>query len=161
MSVERVMRVPGIQEMDNPERLKYFRVIDQLRGFGINEELPLPQVGYYCICVLLWLVNFSRLSWLEISPAESRPCSRDLLDSRFPSHRTCVPALQRKLYFRGHQVRSLWWELPLCRAPLVWMMKSKKDIYLSLICKWMQMNSVEQSSHGCWMRYLLISPFRG
>ncbi|KAK8141153.1 hypothetical protein G3M48_000691 [Beauveria asiatica] len=33
-----------IQDMDNPERLRYFQVIDDLRGFGINEDLPLPQI---------------------------------------------------------------------------------------------------------------------
>lgn len=38
--------VRDIQEMDNPERLRYFRMIDQLRGFGINEDLPLPQVSF-------------------------------------------------------------------------------------------------------------------
>lgn len=35
-----------IQEMDNPECLRYFRVIDQLRGFGINEDLLLPQASF-------------------------------------------------------------------------------------------------------------------
>ena len=34
-----------IGEMDNPERLKYFKVIDQLREYGVNEDLPLPQVS--------------------------------------------------------------------------------------------------------------------
>lgn len=45
MTVEKRTKVRGIQEMDNPERLRYFRVIDQLRGFGINEDLPLPQAS--------------------------------------------------------------------------------------------------------------------
>jgi hypothetical protein len=45
-TAKKMTAVRDIQEMDNPERLRYFRVIDQLRGFGINEDLPLPQVSF-------------------------------------------------------------------------------------------------------------------
>jgi hypothetical protein len=45
-AAKKMTAVRDIQEMDNPERLRYFRVIDQLRGFGINEDLPLPQVSF-------------------------------------------------------------------------------------------------------------------
>ncbi|KAL6879909.1 P-loop containing nucleoside triphosphate hydrolase protein [Trichoderma longibrachiatum] len=44
MTAGKMTAVGGIQEMDNPERLKYFGVIDDLRGLGVNEELPLPQI---------------------------------------------------------------------------------------------------------------------
>ncbi|TQV90207.1 dynamin [Cordyceps javanica] len=36
-----------IQAMDNPERLRYFQVIDELRELGINEDLPLPQIAVF------------------------------------------------------------------------------------------------------------------
>ncbi|KND86130.1 hypothetical protein TOPH_09244 [Tolypocladium ophioglossoides CBS 100239] len=39
-------KIRNIQDMDNPERSRYFRVIDQLRGFGISEDLPLPQASH-------------------------------------------------------------------------------------------------------------------
>lgn len=41
----KMTKVQSIQDMDNPERSRYFRVIDQLRAFGINEDLPLPQAS--------------------------------------------------------------------------------------------------------------------
>lgn len=44
----KMTKVQGIQDMDNPERSRYFRVIDQLRAFGINEDLPLPQASRMC-----------------------------------------------------------------------------------------------------------------
>jgi hypothetical protein len=54
--------VRDIQEMDNPERLRYFRVIDQLRGFGINEDLPLPQASFPLLFLLKSLLTkLSRL----------------------------------------------------------------------------------------------------
>ncbi|KAJ4161690.1 uncharacterized protein LMH87_007714 [Akanthomyces muscarius] len=44
MAIKKSITMKDIQDMDNPERLRYFQVIDDLRGFGINEDLPLPQI---------------------------------------------------------------------------------------------------------------------
>ncbi|KAL7946063.1 P-loop containing nucleoside triphosphate hydrolase protein [Trichoderma barbatum] len=74
-----------IQEMDNPERLRYFRVIDQLRGFGINEDLPLPQI------VVIGDQSSGKSSLLEGLTGLSFPIASDLC-TRFATqivlHRT-------------------------------------------------------------------------
>ncbi|PTB58443.1 hypothetical protein M431DRAFT_3404 [Trichoderma harzianum CBS 226.95] len=77
--------VRDIQEMDNPERLRYFRVIDQLRGFGINEDLPLPQI------VVVGDQSSGKSSLLEGLTGLSFPIASDLC-TRFATqivlHRT-------------------------------------------------------------------------
>lgn len=38
-------KTTDLEDMDNPDRTRYFQVIDELRGLGINEDLPLPQAS--------------------------------------------------------------------------------------------------------------------
>ncbi|KAK3175449.1 hypothetical protein K4F52_010257 [Lecanicillium sp. MT-2017a] len=75
----------GIQDMDNPERLRYFQVIDQLRGLGINEDLPLPQI------VVVGDQSSGKSSLLEGLTGLSFPIASDLC-TRFATqivlHRT-------------------------------------------------------------------------
>lgn len=44
-SVTMPKKTTDLEDMDNPDRTRYFQVIDELRGLGINEDLPLPQAS--------------------------------------------------------------------------------------------------------------------
>ncbi|KAM3555661.1 hypothetical protein MY1884_005477 [Beauveria asiatica] len=83
-----------IQDMDNPERLRYFQIIDDLRGFGINEDLPLPQI------VVIGDQSSGKSSLLEGLTGLSFPIASDLCTrfatqivlQRTPGDKTTVKA---------------------------------------------------------------------
>ncbi|XWX00709.1 hypothetical protein V2A60_008730 [Cordyceps javanica] len=94
MTVKKSTTMQDIQDMDNPERLRYFQVIDDLRGFGINEDLPLPQI------VVVGDQSSGKSSLLEGITGLSFPIASDLCTRfatqivlrRIPGEKTTVKA---------------------------------------------------------------------
>lgn len=137
MTAGTMTAVRGIQEIDNPERLRYFRAIDQLRSLGVNEELPLPQARIRLEHhVPSPLTKSPRLLWLETSPAGSHHSLKVSLVSRSQLPPTYAHVLQHRLSCIERLEKSPLSKPPLSRAPPVWTMRTKRNGCRSLIYRW-------------------------
>ena len=41
------LELPGVNDIDNEDRVKVLAIVDQFRELGVNEDISLPQVSIY------------------------------------------------------------------------------------------------------------------